>query len=61
MENLIEINIEIDTSNKEVFIGEENCSGVEYKYDKYDEIPKYFKEYIETYHKQMIEDISKQN
>ncbi len=52
MENLIEINIEIDTLNKEVFIGEENCSGVEYKYDKYDEIPKYFKEYIETYHKQ---------
>ncbi len=45
----IEINLEIDTSEKIIFISEENSSGVKEKYHNIKEIGKCLEEYIKTY------------
>ena len=55
MKNVIEINIEINATDKKLYIGEDNSSGAEYKYDNYDKMINSIKEYIETYHKEEIQ------
>lgn len=59
MKNIIELNIEIDASSKMIFIGEENSSGVEEKYNKFEEISKHIESYLEMYHRKEIEESGK--
>ena len=56
MRNIIELNIEIDTSGKTIYIGEENSSGVEEKYDNFKDLTKYIENYLEIYHRKEIEE-----
>ena len=55
MTKIIEINIEIDTDEKVLYIGEDHSSGVEERYENIKDISKYIKEYLEEYHKKEIE------
>lgn len=54
MNRIISFNVQIDTSMKIVYIGEENSSDVEECYDSIDDISKHLRNYVEMYHQ--IED-----
>lgn len=56
MNRIISFNVEIDTSEKAIYIGEENSSGVEECYDSIDDIAKHLRNYVEMYHQKEIEE-----
>lgn len=54
MTKVIEINIEIDTDEKVLYIGEICSSGVEEHYESIKDISNYLHEYLEEYHRNDI-------
>lgn len=61
MKNFIELNIEIDAENKTIYIGEDNSSGVEERYERTENIGKYIQKYINTYHEEIKENIENES
>ena len=54
MTKTIELNIEIDTDEKILYIGEDYSSGVKEHYESIKDISNYIHEYLEEYHKNDI-------
>ncbi len=52
MTRIIELNIEIDTDEKILYIGEEYSSGVKNHYENVKDILNYIHEYLEEYHRE---------